>query len=118
MARITLQRYGYTVEVTGDGREAVDAFASRPKDFAAVLLDLTMPVMNGEEALRRIREIRPEVPVVLSSGFSEVEASQRFHDQSMAGFLQKPYTATALARIIKQAVRSVGPGVRPNAGAK
>ncbi len=107
MAKFTLERCGYSVELATDGRCAVDTFAIRPKEFAAILLDLTMPVMNGEEALRHIRQIRPDVPVVLSSGFSEAEALERFQKAGLAGFLQKPYTATALARRIKQAVKRV-----------
>lgn len=108
MARFTLERYGYTVELAENGRAAVEEFAQRPADFAAVLLDLTMPVMSGEEALDRIQEIRPDVPVVLSSGYTESEAVQRFRNRRLAGFLQKPYTATALARKVKRAVRVPG----------
>ena len=104
MARFTLERCGYRVELAPDGKKGVDLFAGRPGEFAVVLLDLTMPVMNGEEALRHIRRIRPEVPVVLSSGFSEGEALQRFRDSGRLGYLQKPYTATDLARSIKEAV--------------
>jgi two-component system CheB/CheR fusion protein len=105
MARFTLERCGYTIELAADGKSAVEAFAARPQDFAAVLLDLTMPVMSGEEALARIRQIRPDVPVLLSSGFSEGEAVRRFQDSGLAGFLQKPYTAAALARKVQHAVR-------------
>jgi len=105
MARFALERCGYTVEQAADGRAAVAAVTARPSDFAAVLLDLTMPVMSGEEALIRIREIRPDLPVLLSSGFSEAEALKRFANRGLAGFLQKPYTATALARKVKVAVR-------------
>jgi PAS domain S-box-containing protein len=107
MAKFTLERCGYSVELAPDGKCAVDQFATRPKEFAAILLDLTMPVMNGDEALRHIRQIRPDVPVVLSSGFSEAEALERFQKAGLAGFLQKPYTATALAKRIKQAVKRV-----------
>ena len=85
--------------------DALKTLAAIIAAFAAVLMDLTMPVMNGDEALRHIRRIRPDVPVVLSSGFSEVEATHRFRGDGLAGYLQKPYTATALARRIKQAVK-------------
>jgi PAS domain S-box-containing protein len=105
MARFTLQRCGYTVDTAADGRAAVELFAKRPEDYDAVLLDLTMPVMSGEEALRAIQSIRADVRVVLSSGFSEAEALRRFHDRGISGFLQKPYTATVLARRIKQALK-------------
>jgi CheY-like chemotaxis protein len=105
MARFALEGCGYTVEQAADGRDAVEKVTARPGEFAAVLLDLTMPVMGGEEALARIREICPDLPVVLSSGYSEAEAVRRFADHGLAGFLQKPYTATALARKVKVAVR-------------
>lgn len=109
MARFTLERNGYTVELAGNGEEAVEKFRARPDDFAAVLLDLTMPVLHGGDALREIRRIRRGIPVVLSSGYAEDEAMLRFENFAPAGFLQKPYTATALARRIKQAVRQPRP---------
>ena len=65
-----------------------------------------MPVMNGEDALKRIKAIRPDIPVVLSSGYNEVEAVSRFETSGLAGFLQKPYTATALAGKIRKALHS------------
>jgi PAS domain S-box-containing protein len=105
MARFTLERFGYSVETACDGREALEKFEARRSDFAAVLLDLTMPVLHGEDVLRAIRGSRRDVPVVLSSGYTEAEALARFDNLLPAGFLQKPYTATALARKIKSAVR-------------
>ena len=86
-----------------NGRDAIDEALQCKPDV--IILDLTMPVMGGEEALERIHKIRPDVPVLLSSGFSETEATRRFHDRGLAGFLQKPYTATVLARKVQDAVR-------------
>ena len=105
MARFALERCGYTVEVAADGRAALEAFSAAPDSFSAVLLDLTMPVMSGEEALEHLQQIRPAVPVVLSSGYTELEALRKFEHRCLAGFLQKPYTATTLARKIQQALR-------------
>ena len=107
MARVTLERFGYTVVLATNGREAEDRFAERREEYAAVLLDLTMPVLHGEAVLRHIRALRSDVPVVLSSGYTESEALKRFEDLRLAGFLQKPYTATTLARKIKHAIRGV-----------
>ena len=104
MARIALERSGYTVETAPDGAVAVATVAARPTAFDAVLLDLTMPTMGGDEALKEILAIRADLPVILSSGFSEVEALSRFASRGLAGFLQKPYTASALARKMKIAV--------------
>ncbi len=108
LARFALEHCGYTVELAQNGEEALHAFAARPDAFAAVILDLTMPVMAGEDALDRLRQVRADIPVLLSSGFSEEEALKRFQGKGLSGFLQKPYTATALARKIKQALRSAG----------
>jgi CheY-like chemotaxis protein len=69
-----------------------------------VLLDMTMPVMAGDEALRRIVELRPDVLVLASSGYDEREAQQRFGDE-IAGFLQKPYTAAQLTGRVGQILR-------------
>ena len=105
LAKFSLERCGYTTEFAEDGKQGVAVFAARPQDFIAVILDLTMPVMGGEEAVIQMRRIRPDVPILLSSGLSEEEAVRRFHDKGLSGFLQKPYTATALARKLKQALR-------------
>jgi two-component system cell cycle sensor histidine kinase/response regulator CckA len=68
-----------------------------------VILDLAMPGMGGEETFRRLKAIRPEVPVLLSSGFDELEAARRFQAGGIAGFLQKPYTLAQLAEKVKAA---------------
>jgi signal transduction histidine kinase/ActR/RegA family two-component response regulator len=104
MARAALERCGYSVEIATDGALAVAAVAADPAQYDAVLLDLTMPAMGGDEALRKIHAIRADIPVILSSGYSETEALRHFADRGLAGFLQKPYTASALARKMKTAI--------------
>jgi len=104
IARATLERFGYTVLLAENGREALDIVA-RQLDIRAVLLDLTMPVMDGEETLRHVRELRPDLPVVLSSGFNEAESIGRFAHKGLAGFIQKPYTAASLAAKMKSALQ-------------
>jgi len=103
-AETALCRYGYQVELARNGREGVEAFRRRPGEFAVVLLDLTMPVLGGEQALKLIKEIRPDIPVIASSGYSEVEAHRRFPAEALACFLQKPYTGAALAQKVKTAM--------------
>jgi CheY-like chemotaxis protein len=78
-----------------------------------VLLDVTMPVMGGGEAIAHLKRIRPDVPVIASSGYSEMEASRRFEPQHLAGFIQKPYTAADLAAKVKAVLsaRAAGLGV-------
>ena len=96
-----LERQGYRVLLAADGLEAVDLLRMRA-DVKLVLLDLTMPVLGGEEALRELRKVRPEVKIVLSSGYNEAEAIQRFAGEQLSGFIQKPYTAAQLAEKVKQ----------------
>jgi CheY-like chemotaxis protein len=103
-AGAALNRYGYGVELAENGGQAVEVFQSRPDEFAMVLLDLTMPVLGGEAVLRLIKEIRPDIPVIVSSGYSEVDANRRFAPGALAGFLQKPYTGATLAQKVKAAL--------------
>lgn len=100
-ARVALERYGYRVHLAQNGSEAVDLFRSLKDDLAAVVLDLTMPVMGGEEAYREMHRIRADIPVIISSGYDELEAMRRFAGQGAAGFLKKPYTARKLAEKLK-----------------
>jgi CheY-like chemotaxis protein len=96
-AKAALERLGYEVVLTSDGQEAVHVFRLIAASISLVLLDMTMPGISGEETMRLLREIRADVPIVLSSGFSEAEALRRFSNQRLAGFLQKPYSVQTLA---------------------
>ena len=105
-ARSALESYGYDVVVAENGKEGVDLFRKLNGEVAAVLLDMTMPVMSGEEALMRLKSVRQGVPVVLSSGYDEAEATRRFPGKGLAGFVQKPYTAAYLAEKMKIVLES------------
>jgi two-component system cell cycle sensor histidine kinase/response regulator CckA len=76
--------------------EAVDQFERDPARFDLVLMDLTMPGMNGVDALRRMRERRPDLRVLLMSGYAESEAESRLAGTVRDGFLQKPFTVGSL----------------------
>jgi CheY-like chemotaxis protein len=105
-AKSMLERNGYTVVLAENGEEGVELFNVLADKVSAVLLDMTMPVMNGEEAFSRLRRIRPDVKVILSSGYNEVEAIRRFTGKGLAGFIQKPYTSIALAEKIRSVLDS------------
>ncbi len=98
-ARAALEKQGYRVTTASDGRKGVELFAASPESFDLVLLDMTMPVMGGEEAFRMLRQIKPEVRVLGSSGYSGQEAARRF-GEGLAGFIQKPYGAPTLCRAV------------------
>jgi PAS domain S-box-containing protein len=91
VARETCEMAGFSVEEAADGLQALERFRARPDAFAAVLLDMTMPGMDGEECFRELRRIRPDVRVILSSGYNEQDATSRFAGKGLAAFIQKPY---------------------------
>jgi CheY-like chemotaxis protein len=104
-ASAALRRAGYEVLQAANGQEALDVFRSARPRVSIVLLDMTMPVMSGDETLRKLREIDPDLPVVVSSGYRETELQQRFRGQAVSGYAQKPYTAAKLVELIHAAVK-------------
>lgn len=92
-----LERLGFQVLVARDGQEALDRFSERMDEILCVLLDLSMPRLDGEATFAELHRKRPNVPVILCSGFSEKEAIHRFAGKGLAGFMQKPYTHADLA---------------------
>ena len=112
-AKLALQRRGYRVLTAQNGRDGVDLFSARPGEISLVILDMTMPVMGGVEALAALHATHPGVRVLGSSGYSEQEALQQF-GSGLAAFLQKPYTvrqlcdcvATVLTRWTRSPTRS------------
>ena len=103
-ARSILEHFGFSVIEAENGDEALARYREAEEPIAAVLLDMTMPGMSGEETFRRLRQIAPEVTVILSSGYNEIEATRRFTAKGLAGFLQKPYTASQLGEYVAQVI--------------
>jgi CheY-like chemotaxis protein len=78
-----LRRLGYNIITAPDGTYGVELLRAQGESIRLVLLDLTMPGLGGVETMREIRKIRPDVPVVLSSGYSEGDALRHFEDQQL-----------------------------------
>jgi len=96
IATVILEDVGFSVLTANDGEDGVRVFGEHQSQIRAVLLDMTMPRLNGSEAFREIRMIDPDVKVVLSSGYNEQDATNRFAGKGLAGFIQKPYAPEAL----------------------
>jgi len=94
VAELMLERLGFVCATASDGRDAL--LRLKKDEFDLVLLDLTMPGMDGEETFRAIRETWPALPVVLCSGYSEQAATEHFAGGELAGFLQKPFDLAEL----------------------
>ncbi|MGA2740580.1 MAG: PAS domain S-box protein [Bryobacteraceae bacterium] len=102
LAGAILESSGFRVLTACDGGDAIRVFERHAGDVAAIVLDLTMPVMNGEEAAVELRRIRVDVPIILSSGYSEHEVAARFAGKGLAGFLKKPYEPAELTEALQR----------------
>jgi nitrogen-specific signal transduction histidine kinase/CheY-like chemotaxis protein len=86
-----LEKLGFEVLTAPDGREAVRVFQTHRSKIIAVLMDLTMPHLDGEQAFHELRRLSPSIPVLLMSGYNEQDAVARFVGKGLAGFIQKPF---------------------------
>lgn len=103
VAKMILEEAGFGVITANDGREAVELFKSQ-QNIELVLLDMTMPHMNGEDCFCELRRIDPDVKVILSSGYNEQDATNRFAGKGLAGFIQKPYPPQDLIDVVMEVV--------------
>jgi CheY-like chemotaxis protein len=102
VAQDILEQQGFEVLVAVDGLEAVTVFEQKASIIRAVLLDLTMPGMDGEEAFHAIRGIDSSAVILLMSGYSQQRARQRLEGEGLAGFLHKPFRPRDLLRKIRE----------------
>jgi len=100
IASVILEDIGFSTLTANDGEDGVAMFRQHQSEIRAVLLDMTMPRLNGAEVFRKIRMMKPDVKVVLSSGYNEQDATNRFAGKGLAGFIQKPYSPEALQTMI------------------
>jgi PAS domain S-box-containing protein len=96
-----LEVLGYRVCTVGSGREALSVYRVRGQQIDLVILDMVMPGLSGEETFAGLREINPQVKVILSSGYSIDGSARNIMEQGCNGFLQKPYALRDLSRIIR-----------------
>jgi PAS domain S-box-containing protein len=99
-----LEELGYTVLAAEDGVVAVEIFKHHKEEITCVILDLTMPRMDGEQTFRSLRSIDPNILVIMSSGYNEQEVTQKLIGRGLAGFIQKPYNLLELGRKLKEVV--------------
>jgi CheY-like chemotaxis protein len=101
-----LGQYGWEVLTAADGPEAIRLFRQDAGRITCVLLDLSMPQMDGVAVFRELRAIKADAKVILSSGYgSDQSAGQRLSEEGLNGFIQKPYRADALRREIARVLK-------------
>lgn len=106
LGRDMLETLGFDVLTACDGRDAVEIFERHREEIVCVLLDLTMPELDGEQTFRVLRAMKPDLRVVMSSGYNELEVSRKFLDAGLCGFIQKPYKLIEVSRKLQEVLEA------------
>jgi PAS domain S-box-containing protein len=105
VARQGLTRYGYSVTPFNNPLDALAVFRARPSEFDVVVTDMTMPRLTGDLLAAEIKRLRPEIPIILVSGFSDRITPEQAKEAGFDGFVDKPLRPTTLAGIIGRLCR-------------
>ncbi len=108
VGRQMLEHLGIEVTTAADGREALELFKQDPDRYDCIILDLTMPHMDGEETFREMRRVRGDILVVLSSGYNEQDLIARFAGKGLAGFIQKPFQTAGIGAVLAKVFETSG----------
>ncbi len=100
MEEIALRHLGYEVEAFGSSVKALEAFENNPEHFDCIITDQTMPTLTGADLARRLLKIRPNLPIVLCSGFSEAINDEKAHELGIREYIMKPMTTRVLAEAV------------------
>ncbi len=104
VAGMMLEHIGFEVLSAAGGEAGLRIFRERSDELRLVLLDMVMPGLSGEQVFREMRRIDPSIPVLLSSGYNEQEATSVFTGKGLAGFIQKPYGLQSLTDKVRSAL--------------
>jgi signal transduction histidine kinase/ActR/RegA family two-component response regulator len=110
--RQLLERLGYEVTGMSNSLAALAAFRARPEQYQVVVTDLTMPRLTGIELVRQLRQIRPDIPVILCTGFSEKATPEVLQTLEINGFLTKPVTSREMALLLSKVLGEKSSGNR------
>jgi CheY-like chemotaxis protein len=116
VGKTLLERLGYRVEACTSGREALERFRQRPAGFDLLVTDQTMPGLTGQELALRLRELRPELPVLLCTGYSSPALEDRALAAGVTRILQKPLLSGELAQAVREALDRPAAPARASSG--
>ena len=102
LGKAMLERLGYEVTAMTSSIEALAIFQNRPDLFDAVITDQTMPGMTGMDLARQMLLIRPEIPIILCTGYSTLVNKEQAKIQGVKGFVDKPMTQQVIATLIRK----------------
>ena len=116
LGQATLEQFGYTVVSHTSSIEALEAFRAMPQRFDLVITDQTMPQMTGEQLVRELRRIRPDIPIILCTGFSHIMNAEKAQAMGIDDFCMKPLVAQDLAVTVQQVLaQRAEPAPQPGA---
>jgi PAS domain S-box-containing protein len=104
MEKNMLERLGYHVTVKSSSREAFEIFRSDPEQFDVIISDMTMPEMAGDTLARRLLEVRPDIPIIICSGFNSRMNEEKAKKIGIRGFIMKPVIKREVVQAIREAV--------------
>ena len=107
MSKEMLERLGYTVTVHISSTKALDAFRDDPAQFDLVITDQTMPGLTGTELALRMLEIRPDVPIILCTGFSQLIDEDSAKAMGIKEFVLKPFTLSSIGQLMRKLLDGV-----------
>ncbi len=116
MIQIVLEGLGYKITAHTKSIDALEAFKEDPEGFDLIYSDVTMPRMTGDQLARKIREIRPGIPIILSTGFSGRIDSEKCREMGIQGFVMKPVSRQKIAGMVRKILDEAQP--IPEAGPK
>ncbi len=108
IGRLMMEKLGYGVEIETDSKEALNLFRSNPSRFDLVITDMTMPRLTGEEMAREMLGIRPDIPIILCTGFSDKVNSESVLEVGIRKYIEKPLNQKVFARIIREVLDEPG----------
>ncbi|RPJ81048.1 MAG: response regulator, partial [Deltaproteobacteria bacterium] len=100
--RRILQRLGYNVTISTDSKKALAAFRKKPEKFDLVITDMTMPSMTGAELARELIKIRPDIPIILCTGYSQLITPEKSNAIGIQEFVMKPFSRNEIAEAIRK----------------
>ena len=102
VGRAILQRLGHEVVTAESGEEALEQFSSHQDAIGCVVLDLTMPGMDGKATFEQLRSLAPELPIIIASGLSADQVASQFTTDPVTAVIQKPYQVADLSATIQR----------------
>jgi CheY-like chemotaxis protein len=107
LAQQTFEDAGFEAKTAQSGFECLDLVRTRPFHYQLVLLDLSMPFMDGEETFTRLRQMSPDIAVMLNTGFVAAERLERMMEAGLAGYIRKPHRPSELVAHVRRVLQTV-----------